>query len=185
MCVPVINKRRYCSKSDSPAGKQVEVSHGRALFLQYPFITQRSRTPKKKTMQHYLYVRSGRRYIRLNFSELVYVKSRGAYIECITETGSLLIQHSLGELLEQLPETLFCRIHHSYIVGLNKIQAFDQYQVYLIPSPARKVNLPLALPVGDKYRQQMRKQLPVLCGRKTRVQEKTSGSSIIQHEPSN
>ncbi|RZJ83209.1 MAG: response regulator transcription factor [Chryseobacterium sp.] len=55
-------------------------------------------------------------------NDILYCKADGAYTEVhLMENRTLLLSKSLGEIESMLPESLFLRIHHSYLVNLQHI----------------------------------------------------------------
>jgi DNA-binding LytR/AlgR family response regulator len=60
----------------------------------------------------------------------------------------------MKQMEEYLPQNLFCRIHRSYIVSLNKIEAFDHEYVYL-----KKMQLYLS----PQYFDVLKTKLIIIC----------------------
>lgn len=85
--------------------------------------------------------------------------------------------NNLSEIIDLLPEHLFCRIHHSYIVAVNRIKEFDNEKVYLYEQPEGKefrggLARAKELPVGAHYRKNLKKSiwfLPSKVGSKPKL----------------
>lgn len=128
-------------------------------------------------MQDYLFVRCNAKYVRINFTELICIRGKRGYIQIVTETESYITLNKLNEIIDHLPKNLFCRIHHSYIVAVNRIKSFDDGKVYLYGEPrgmAYRAGLAKAkeLPVGAFYRKRLKEtihHLPSYTGRKPDV----------------
>jgi two-component system, LytTR family, response regulator len=64
----------------------------------------------------------------LRVSSIVYIQSAGDYSEIITSEGKKgLIQKSMMEWEQRLPEKYFCRIHRSTIVNIEFVTKIDEW----------------------------------------------------------
>jgi len=59
---------------------------------------------------------------KIPFSSIIYMASDGAYTKIVTEDKDFLSSRNLGKFESELPKNLFYRIHHSYIVNLDKVK---------------------------------------------------------------
>ncbi|HET6996764.1 MAG TPA: LytTR family DNA-binding domain-containing protein [Chitinophagaceae bacterium] len=103
--------------------------------------------------QDFFYVRLDKRYEQIAFDAIIYIRGKNGYIQIVTAERIYLVMNTLREVEKHLPKNLFCRIHHSYIVSLRRIKAFNVHQVWL-HEPSRKQGLAsiTELPVGVHYR---------------------------------
>lgn len=60
----------------------------------------------------------------IKYADIFYMTSDGAYTKIMTSTGVVLSSKNLGKLEKELPENIFFRCHHSYLVNLTKINSF-------------------------------------------------------------
>lgn len=74
---------------------------------------------------------SENKLILLDPQDILYCKSDGNYSKIHLLDDSLLIAKTLKFLENLLPSTLFYRIHQSYVVNLNHIEAFDRSSNYV------------------------------------------------------
>ena len=88
------------------------------------------------------FVRHGGKYHRILFDDIIYIEACKNYVCIVTMTQNYSSHVTMKQVEETLPQNLFCRIHRSCIVSINKIQAFDHEFVYL-----NKQRLPL----GPQY----------------------------------
>jgi DNA-binding LytR/AlgR family response regulator len=66
------------------------------------------------------------KFLRVN--SIVYIQSAGDYSEIITSEGKKgLIQKSMAEWEQRLPEKYFCRIHRSTIVNIEFVTKIDEW----------------------------------------------------------
>lgn len=119
-------------------------------------------------MQSCFYVRREKRYEQIRFADILYIKGKSGYIQIVCEQQTVLVMNTLTEIKKLLPPELFCRIHHSYIVALERVQYFDRTYVELYEAPEDKpYKMGLArinrLPVGQlNYRNGFRKSVSIL-----------------------
>jgi hypothetical protein len=121
-------------------------------------------------MQPFLFVRVNGRYEKVKFSELILVRGRRGYMQLVTENKTYLVLNKMSTVQEHLPAALFCRIHRSYIVAIERIRAFDNHTVYLHePPPGKLYNPGLArvkeLPLGYHFRQGLRGSVDIMPNR--------------------
>lgn len=74
----------------------------------------------------FLFLKSGSKKIRLDYSEILYFKGADDYLEVFTLSKKWLVYSRFSELLIQLPNQLFARVHRSYIVNKTKIDALER-----------------------------------------------------------
>jgi len=111
----------------------------------------------KNPLPHrFVFVRSGKSWIRMNLDEVAYLESQGDYIQWMglpqidKKTPCLLIaQGQMDRVYERLSTYGFVRIHRRFILNLQHLVAFDG-EVAQLPHGA----------------------LPVARGRRTRLQNR-------------
>jgi two-component system, LytTR family, response regulator len=94
-------------------------------------------------MQPYFFIRVGKKYIRINYSDLSYLESVGNYVKLVTDSGSFLTTMTIKELEKILPIESFCRVNRGIIVSIARITSFDREHVMLKNA---------AFSFSDKYR---------------------------------
>ena len=67
-------------------------------------------------MEKYFFIKTDRKYIKLCFSEILYVEGSRNYTKIFTETKQYLVLITMKRLNQFLPTSLFVRIHKSFIV---------------------------------------------------------------------
>ena len=64
----------------------------------------------------------------VNISDIVYCEASGSYTSVFFQDGTkMLASKSLGDFESQLMPHKFFRIHHSYLVNLNKVKEFQRH----------------------------------------------------------
>ncbi len=84
---------------------------------------------EKKVQSEHLIVRADRKNYRIHFHELLYLEAQGDYVRFVTSEISLMVHGKLKEFLTLLPENLFCQIHKSFVIALDKIIYTEGNQV--------------------------------------------------------
>jgi two-component system, LytTR family, response regulator len=113
------------------------------LIKQMPSENLKSDSPSEKT--DFIYVKSGIRLIKIKPSEILYVEASGNYMTFHTTEKRFLSLLTMQEAMDLLPEDMFARIHKSFIVSLNHIDAIEKHDVIIKGKP---------LPIGITYKEQ-------------------------------
>ena len=82
---------------------------------------------------------------KINFSDIVYIEGMKNYVTICTAKGDRIITYiGIGEIEESLPMKDFLRVHRSYIVAINAIEALDGNEVIMKNAPR--------IPTAGKYK---------------------------------
>jgi two-component system LytT family response regulator len=66
--------------------------------------------------------------IFLNISGILYCEAKGAYTNIFLDDGkNILTSRTLGDFESQLSGKNFFRIHHSYLINLNRVREFQRF----------------------------------------------------------
>lgn len=121
---------------------------------------QRSKNENKENgeLPDVIYIKAESRLIRLKLTQIYYIEGLGDYVKifCSDETKPILSLCSLKYLEEKLPDTLFIRVHRSYIVRKACIRAIMPNSMCVVGKE---------IPIGEAYKRKVKKlvsQLPVL-----------------------
>jgi two-component system, LytTR family, response regulator len=82
-----------------------------------------------ETVKDHLFVSIQLKKVKIYFSEILYIESQKEYIKIVTRDHSYLTKMSTHEIEDLLPESLFKRIHRSFIIAVNKVRAFNSEMV--------------------------------------------------------
>ncbi len=72
----------------------------------------------------YIFVRSERKMVKINFSEIQYIESLSDYIKVHLVHKIVITREKISNIEAKLPTSSFVRIHRSYIVSIGKIESF-------------------------------------------------------------
>jgi DNA-binding LytR/AlgR family response regulator len=92
----------------------------------------------------YLYIRDNRKINKCSIDEILYIESRGEYVRYYTADKKYMTKGSLSQLEKELPRSVFLRIHNSFIVAIDKVNAFTNSFVEVGGE---------TLPISRKYRE--------------------------------
>ena len=76
-----------------------------------------------------LFFNVGKKKVRIYLDEIIYIESLKEYIRIYTKSKSILTKYQLGQIEELLAKNNFLRIHRSFIVSRDKIEAFSATEV--------------------------------------------------------
>ena len=82
--------------------------------------------------------------------EILYIESKKEYISIVTKERSFLTKFQLGEIEEHLAKNNFIRVHRSFIVSSEKINAFSATEIEIGG---------LQIPIGRSYKELVISQL--------------------------
>jgi DNA-binding LytR/AlgR family response regulator len=80
-------------------------------------------------MMKSFFIRADNKFIRIRYSEIVYIEALKNYIRIVTEKDTYLALITMKKIESELPEACFCRVHRSFIVSLEHIVFFSAESV--------------------------------------------------------
>ena len=72
----------------------------------------------------FIFVRSDRKMIKINFSDINYVESFSDYLKIYVADKTIVTRETITNIEAKLPKNDFMRIHRSFIVSISKIESF-------------------------------------------------------------
>ena len=105
---------------------------------------------KNETVDAFIYLRADRKNIKVNLDDILFIESLKDYIKIVTKEKTIVTKQSISSLEENLPAHSFIRIHRSFIVAVNKIEAYTPELI--------QINK-YELPVSRSYRHEVEKTL--------------------------
>lgn len=73
----------------------------------------------------HFYIKCDNQIEKVNYDDLVYAESMMNYVLLYTSTRKMIVYLTLKSLEEQLPESLFIKVHKSFIVNRDKIKSIE------------------------------------------------------------
>lgn len=103
----------------------------------------------------YIFVKSGKIYKKISYSDIQYIKASGAYCDIMLKGKYFTISASLNKVLDQLDTDTIVRCHRSFAVNVDMISSFDETTIKLECIDER-----ITLPISMTYRSLMLDVLP-------------------------
>lgn len=122
-----------------PAAYMVKPFVGRELFIAIDVamanFIQHARPEKEKTAPAVfgdrIFVKHNQRFERINIQDILWLQAEDNYTEIITADKKYLMSLTLGTFFEKLDNPLFMRVHRSYAVNLDKVDAFQGGRLFV------------------------------------------------------
>jgi len=90
----------------------------------------------------HIFLKVNKKLIKVNLNDILLIESLKDYIKVMTTLGDYVVHKSLTAITEELPQSNFIRIHRSYTISINKIDALEGNTVEIVN---RKI------PIGRNY----------------------------------
>ncbi len=90
----------------------------------------------------FIFLKVDKKLIKIKFEDIYFIESLKDYIKVFTKSGDYLAHKSLSGITEELPKNQFLRLHRSFTVALDKIQALEGNSVLVTNK---------RIPIGRKY----------------------------------
>ncbi len=98
----------------------------------------------------FIYLKADKKMIKVLLKDILYVESLKDYVRVRTQTKTVTAYQRISNLEEKLPEDKFIRIHRSYIIALDKVDAYSNPAVEIAGKE---------IPIGRNYRNEAMKAL--------------------------
>lgn len=103
-------------------------------FERFLTAVNKIQTPIKNTTEsstNTITIKSGYDLHKVHLSDICYIKSDSEYVTFYMENTKIMSYQSLKSLEDSLPNTLFMRVHRSYIINKNKVQSLKDKDVLI------------------------------------------------------
>jgi DNA-binding LytR/AlgR family response regulator len=94
--------------------------------------------------------------MKINFNDIIYIEGARNYIIVAGVKQKIITYRSMNSMQEILPSEQFMRVHKSYIVAINKIQALRGNEICVLVKEEGKY-----IPIGITYKEKVLKQLKI------------------------
>ena len=94
----------------------------------------------------YFFIKANNQLQKLNYDDILYIEGLSNYVVIHTGARKFLSYLSLNLLMEKLPKGRFVRIHKSYVVAVDKIDAIRSNEIFI-----REMSLPLSKSYKDDF----------------------------------
>jgi DNA-binding LytR/AlgR family response regulator len=97
-----------------------------------------------------IYVKVNNRMLRVDFNEVLYIEALSTYSVLVTASQKHIVYLTLKAISERLPLAHFVRVHRSYIVNTQRIDAIEDNTLQIGP---------YEVPVGRSYQEEFYRSL--------------------------
>lgn len=97
----------------------------------YSLLTNGEKEDIEQVEDDYLFVKSERRYFKVNFEDILFIEGLKDYVILQLTDQRVITKMSLKAIHEQLPRHTFFRINKLYIVNTLHINSFDNNDVFI------------------------------------------------------
>ncbi|MDF1698823.1 MAG: LytTR family transcriptional regulator DNA-binding domain-containing protein [Saprospiraceae bacterium] len=130
------------------------------LTIQRVKTEQESMEPKVNNdhvsaMDDRLFIRHQNQMVKVLLSEILFVEADRNYSKIHTEKQVYLLSVTLRIIESQLPTDNFIRVHRSYVVNLQKIDAISEYREYLTINSEQ-------IPIARRTKEEVIKRLKLI-----------------------
>jgi DNA-binding LytR/AlgR family response regulator len=112
-----------------------------------------SRDSQNYSTSDYVFVKANNQVINIKLSDIQWIEAYGDYVNIYTEKERLVVHSTMKGIESKLPSDQFLRVHRSYIIRLDKINAIDETLIVM----GKKL-----IPIGDSYKSELMNQLKFL-----------------------
>lgn len=109
-------------------------------------VTRLTASPKASNERSHLFFNVGKKKVKMFLDEILYIESLKEYIKIVSRDKTILTKFQLGQTEELLQQNNFIRIHRSFIVAKDKIDAFSATDVEIQGK---------LIPIGRSYKEQV------------------------------
>jgi len=122
----------------------------KAYKLENPMATITAQPEIQPATGGYIFVKVETKMVRVELDDIHYIEGLKNYVAIHTKTQRIITLQVMKQLEEGLPITRFVRVHKSYIVALDKINAIERQEIYIKDR---------VIPVGNTYAEYFNKML--------------------------
>ena len=102
------------------------------------------------TKNDFMFVRSDRKMVKIDFNSILYIESLNDYLKIFTTEKTIIIRETIRSLEEKLPSKKFIRIHRSFIISLKNITSYTNEFIEINQK---------ALPISRSYKESVLQKL--------------------------
>ncbi|SHL96942.1 LytTR family DNA-binding domain-containing protein [Chitinophaga sp. CF418] len=105
---------------------------------------QRKQVEGNYIVNNAIFIKQGSLFHKVKIEDILYLESDNVYVNVYTASGKLLVRNTLQDYIELIGSPLFVRVHRSYAVNINHIEAINTE--YLV---INKIEIPVSKAFRD------------------------------------
>jgi DNA-binding LytR/AlgR family response regulator len=103
---------------------------------------------------NHIFIRANSSLIRLDLADIYFIQALGDYVTFVTTTKKYTAHLTMQNIEKSLPSPQFLRVHRSYIVNTQRIDAIEEGTMLIINKQV--------VPLGEQYKSTLMKKLNLL-----------------------
>jgi DNA-binding LytR/AlgR family response regulator len=107
-------------------------------------------SPHEPAQESFFYVKADKKLSKVKFEDILFIEGLKDYVIIKRKTDRIVTLQTMKGLEKKLPTHLFRRVHRSYIIALDKIEAIVGNSVEIIDGKSKKL-----IPIGKNYRDEI------------------------------
>ena len=116
-------------------------------------VAKKEKTTPTTAIKNDFYVNIDRRLIKIDLPSIYLIEAKGDYINIKTEEKNYIVHSTLKKIEEKLPDSLFLKVHRSYIINVKHIIDIEDNSVLIKKD---------VIPVSRSNRPELMKRLDLL-----------------------
>lgn len=133
------------------------VSYSRFCKAVDKSIRYHSRENVSNSIDNEIFIKKGSALVKLKYKDIIYIEALENYVTLNTTKDKFTIHFTLKAIENQLPSNIFIRIHRSFIINKNLIQAISENSLELILGDSLK-----SFQVGKSFMDSLMNKLNML-----------------------
>lgn len=98
----------------------------------------------------FVYIKSEKKMVRVFLKDILYIESLASYVQLYTQERKIICYKKISDFEDKLSKHQFLRVHRSFIISLNHVEAFTSSQIEI---KGREI------PIGRNYKNQVMQAL--------------------------
>jgi len=108
-----------------------------------------SNEPKKiSDLNQRIFIKGDKAHHQISLNEILYIEACGNYCLVYCRNSKIVTHQKISQFEKDLPESLFMRVHKSFIISKNKVNCVSSSQLEIIDSK---------IPIGQTYKKSVLK----------------------------
>ena len=85
--------------------------------------------PIATNQQEFIFVKTENKLVKIDFSDILFIEGMRDYRRIHTLNKRIMTLQNFSELEQIIPSNIVCRVHKSYMVGINKIESVERMRI--------------------------------------------------------
>lgn len=108
---------------------------------------------KKYTIEDSIFIKSKNRLVKVALRDIMFAEANDIYSNVYTKDSKYIVNYTLKAITEKFPEKNFLRVHRSFLVNIQKVEAIE-YNDLLVNGHR--------IPIGKTYREELMKYFDIM-----------------------